>query len=91
MKRRRRKIVQDDTSADGLSPAERVCAVLRDVQWQTNCSTQTLQRVLDSIHGELGEALKQCKISSVGLPRKVDSADKKMRSTVCLCAACQLV
>ena len=54
MKRRRRKIDQDD---DGLSPAERVCALLRDVQWQTNCSTKTLQSVLDSLHGKLGEAI----------------------------------
>ena len=79
MKRRRRKIVQEE---DGLSPAERVCALLRDVQWKTNCSTQTLQSVLDSLHGKLGEAIRQC---SAGLPRNVKMADSKMRDTVCLC------
>ena len=82
MKRRRRKIVQDDTEGDGLSPSERVCAILRDIQWQTNCSTLSLQSFLDSLHGKLGEAVRQCKISGTGLPRSVKSADRKMRLTV---------
>ena len=85
MKRRRRKIVQEE---DGLSPTERVCALLRDAQWKTNCSTQTLQSILDSLHGKLGEAIRQCEISGAELPRNVKSADKKMRDAVCLCCYC---
>lgn len=78
MKRRRRKIVQEK---DGLSPAERLCSLLRDVQWKSNCSTETLQSFLDSLRGELGEAIRQC---SAGLPRNVKMADSKMRDAVCL-------
>jgi len=85
MKRRLRKIVEDD---DGLSPAERVCALLRDVQWQTNCSTKTLQSVLDALHGKLGEAIRQCE--SAGLPRNVKLADNKMRDTVFMSALSNL-
>ena len=81
MKRARRKIVQKN---DGLSPQERVCAVLRDIQWKTNCSTQTLQTVLDSLRDKLGDAVRQCETAGAGLPRDVKSADKKMRGTVCL-------
>ena len=82
MKRRRRKIVQEE---DGLSPAERVCALLRDVQWKCNCSTKTLQSLLDSLHGKLGEAIRQCESAGAGLPRNVKYADNKMRDAVCLC------
>ena len=88
MKRRRcrRKIVPDKSAPDALSPAERVCEVLRDIQWETNCSTLTLQSVLNSLRtGKLGKALRQCEKSGEGLPRTVKSVDQKMRDTVCLC------
>lgn len=84
MKRRRRKIGREDADSYGLSPSERVCEHLRDVQWKTNCSTQTLQSVLDSLHGKLGEAVRLCETSGVGLPRSVKSADKKMQAAVCV-------
>ena len=77
-----------ETHADGLSPPERVCSLLRDVQWKTNCSTMSLQSILDALGGELGEAIRQCKVSGFELPRSVKSADQKMRDTVCLCELC---
>ena len=85
MKRRRAKVIEED---DGLSPAERVCALLRDVQWKSNCSTQTLQNVLDSLRGKLGQAIIECQSSKEGLPRNIESADQKMRHTVCLRCVC---
>ena len=84
MKRRRTKKKRKDDDVDGLSPPERVCSVLRDIQWLSNCSTLALQKVLDSLHDKLGEAVRQCKIRGYKLPLLVTSADKKMRSTVCL-------
>ena len=84
MKRRRRKAVQPDAASHGLSPDEHVCEILRDIQWKTNCSTLTLQTVLDSIRGKLGSAVRRCKDSGAQLPRSVEWADKKMRSVVCL-------
>ena len=88
MKRRRAKVIDED---DGLSPAERVCALLRDVQWKSNCSTQTLQNVLDSLRGKLGQAIIECQSSKEGLPRNIESADQKMRHTVCLRCVCVCV
>ena len=82
MKRARGK-GEASCDADGLSPSERVCSLLRDVQWKTNCSTLTLQFLLDALRGRLGEAIKQCHASG-GLPLKVTAADKKMTSTVCI-------
>ena len=68
----------------GLSPPEHVCEVLRDIQWETNCSTLTLQKVLDALHGRLGKAVQQCKAHADGLPTKAYAADKKMTKTVCV-------
>ena len=84
MKRTRRDEQPSLGKLDGLSPPERVCSLLRDVQWETNCSTLSLQRILDSLRGKLGEAIKQCKTSGFDLPRSAQSADKKMQQTVCL-------
>ena len=84
MKRRRgKKVVSYDEDTDGLSPPERICSLLRAVQWETNCSTLTLQNILDSLHGRLGEAIRQCKTSGCDLPRSAKSADRKMQDTVC--------
>ena len=84
MAKRARGKGEASADADGLSPPERVCSLLRDVQWKTNCSTLTLQTLLDAFRGRLGEAVKQCHTSGAGLPLKVTAADKKMKSTVCI-------
>lgn len=84
MKRRRTKKAAYNDVADGFSPPERVCSVLRDIQWLSNCSTLALQSVLESLDGKLGEAVRQCKTRGCTLPRSVKYADKKMRATVCL-------
>ena len=88
-RRRREAAVQEDVAFDDLSHAEHICALLCDIQWKTNCSTLTLQSVLDSLRGKLGDAVRKCKISGTQLPRSVKYADKKMRETVCL--LCQKV
>jgi len=66
------------TTADSLTPAQRVCEELRQIQWQTNCSTQTLQCLLDSLRDNLGSLVKTC----VDLPRKATYADKTMQQLV---------
>jgi len=81
MKRRRHQKKAEDRR-DDLSPPELVCSLLRDIQWETNCSTLSLQRFLDSLRGRLGEAVRQCKASGLELPRSVKFADKKMKNTV---------
>ena len=83
MKRRRHNKASCDEDGDDLSPTERVCALLRGIQWETNCSTLTLQRFLDSLRGNIGQAVNQCKTLGLELPRSVKSADKKMKDTVC--------
>ena len=67
---------------DGLSATERVCSLLREIQWHTNCSTITLQRLLDSLRGRLGESIKECETSGCDLPRQAHAADKKMDAMV---------
>lgn len=84
MARIKRKKAVSEEPIDGLSPPERVCSLLRDLQWKTNCSTLTLKSLLDSLQGRLGHAIKECKAKGFALPRSVEAADKKMRGTVCL-------
>ena len=79
MKRRRRGKASYD---DGLSPPERVCSLLREIQWETNCSTLTLQKILDTLRGKLGETIEQCKTDGYEIPRSAKAADKKMETTV---------
>ena len=81
MKRRRGK---KTANKDDLNLGERVCAELREIQWQTNCSTHTLQFLLDKLRGKLGEILEECRTSGEELPRSCKYADKKMQSMVCL-------
>ena len=73
-KRRRRESLEEDGT--GLLPSERVCEILRDIQWETNCSTLALQGFLDSLCGRLGQAIAQCKTSGDELPRSAKAADK---------------
>ena len=84
MSRIKRKKAVSEESIDGLSPPEHICSLLRDIQWKTNCSTLTLQCLLDSLRGNLGHAIKDCNDKGFELPRLVDAADKKMSDTVCL-------
>ena len=73
--KRCRQAAYDD---DSLTPNERVCEELRAIQWKSNCSTATLQDVLDALHGRLGSLLHACD----NLPRKATKFDKKMQSMV---------
>ena len=83
--RKRARGRRNDDGGDGLSPQERICSLLRDIQWKTNCSTLSLQCFLDALRGRLGEAVKQCEDSGAELPRSAKAADKIMQDTVCLC------
>ena len=64
---------------DDLTKAEQVCEELRKIQWKTNCSTQTLQYLLNSLNGKLGEL---CISLDGDLPRKATAADQKMQNLV---------
>ena len=75
--KRCRKAVQTK-NVDDLTQFERVCEHLREIQWKTNCSTMTLQVLLDALHGKLGALVKSCD----ELPRKATEADTKMQNMV---------
>lgn len=81
MKKRRRGIEREHVD-DGLSHTQRVASLLRDLQWQTNCSTLVLQKFLDLLRGKLGACLKQCEISGEEVPRSIKCADKIMQKAV---------
>ena len=52
-------------------------ACLNCLQWETNCSTLTIQKFLDSLRdGKLGNIVRK----GTKLPKSVTSADKKMQS-----------
>ena len=75
-KRCRKKVTSVD---DGdLTQFERVCEILRDIQWKSNCSTMTLQVLLDALNGKLGALVKSCD----ELPSNVTHADEKMHKMV---------
>ena len=76
--RRHKRCRPADETDDDFSKADQVCEELRAIQWETNCSTQTLQRVLDSLRGNLGALVK----SGIDLPRQAKQADKKMQNMV---------
>lgn len=82
MKKRRRGSVDEKHVGDGLSHTQRCASLLRDLQWQTNCSTYVLQTFLDLLNGRLGECLKQCDISGEEVPRSITCADTLMQKTV---------
>ena len=75
--KRSRQTVQKNSDGD-LTQFERVCEHLREIQWKTNCSTMTLQVLLDALHGKLGALVKSCD----ELPKKATHADKKMQRMV---------
>ena len=79
-RQKRRRQAEAITADDPLTSAERVCEELRQIQWKTNCSTLTLQCILDSLRGNLGKLVKNA--GEEELPRKATTADKKMQKLV---------
>ena len=72
--RRRKRCRKVKSVDDGdLTQFERVCEILREVQWKSNCSTMTLQVLLDALNGKLGALVKSCD----ELPSNVTHADQK--------------
>lgn len=63
-----------------LSNLERVCEELRHVQWETNCSTKTLETLLSALRGKFGDLIRE--LDPDELPRTVQQADEKMQSMV---------
>ena len=83
---RQKRCRQSVTAVDDpLTQSDKVCEELRQIQWKTNCSTKTLQCILDSLQGNLGSLVK----AGVDLPRKVTNSDKKMQDLVTItCSKC---
>ena len=82
---KRRRPSSATAEEEELTPFEQVCEELREIQWKTNCSTLTLQTVLDSLRGKLGKLVKEGE-----LPEKVTHADKKMQSMVIFSFVCNV-
>ena len=77
--RRRKRCRKVESVDDGdLTQFERVCEILREVQWKSNCSTMTLQVLLDALNGKLGALVKSCD----ELPSNVTHADQKIHEMV---------
>ena len=77
--RRKRRAHKKKKSTDDLTKVDRVFEELRQIQWQTNCSSQTLQVFLDALVGNLGRLVSE---TDGDLPAKVTYADKKMQQMV---------
>jgi len=77
---RRRRRVEQTQSVGDLTNVERVFEELRQIQWQTNCSSATLQIFLTALRGKLGHLVSEID----DLPASVKHADKKMQHMVCL-------
>ena len=75
MSKRKRRV--ESIAGEQLSKCEQVCEELRELQWKSNCSTQTLQCILDSLRGKLGRLVKESH-----LPKKATSGDKTMQQMV---------
>ena len=65
---------------EGLTKTERVLEALREIQWETNCSTKTLQSILTALRGNLGRLVRE--IDPEDLPATITKADSKMQSMV---------
>lgn len=76
--RRRRRVEKCDDEDPFLTKSEQVCEELRHIQWRSNCSTLTLQCILDSLKGKLGKLVSD----GVELPSQVTLADLKMQTMV---------
>ena len=75
--RKKRRVEQLTGDKDYLSNCDQVCEELRELQWKSNCSTQTLQLILDALRGKLGRLVKEG-----DLPTKATSGDKTMQEMV---------
>lgn len=77
--RRKRHAHKKKDSSDDLTKVERIFEELRQIQWRTNCSSQTLQAFLHALSGNLGRLVSEV---DGDLPAKVTYADKKMQQMV---------
>ena len=75
---RRKRRVHAEVERHDLSKLERVCEKLRHVQWETNCSTKTLQTFLSALRGKFGDLIRELEPDE--LPRTVQQGDEKMQS-----------
>lgn len=80
---RRKRRAHAEVKRHDLSKLERVCEELRHLQWQTNCSTQTLQTFLSALRGKFGDLIRDLEPDE--LPRTVQEGDDKMQSMVRFC------
>ena len=76
---RKRRAHHKKNSPDDLTKVERVFEELRQIQWQTNCSSHTLQAFLHALDGNLGRLLSEI---DGDLPANVNYADAKMQQMV---------
>ena len=74
-KKQKRPVIIED-----LTKADRIIEKLREIQWKTNCSTQTLKTFLNELRGELGDLIRE--LDNDTLPKSFKYADKKMRRMV---------
>ena len=77
---KKRRVQTKKSVAEDLTKAERVLEALREIQWETNCSTKTLQSILTALRGNLGSLVRE--IDPEDLPATITSADSKMQSMV---------
>ena len=80
-KRRGVEVLGNEKLDAELTPEDHVCEQLREIQWQTNCSTKSLQIFLNALRGKLGNYVRHMKVEE--LPKTVKHADKKMQHMVC--------
>ena len=76
--RRRRRVQQENVEHEDLTKLEQVCEEFRQIQWQTNCSSKTLETFLSALRGKLGRLIKD----TDALPRNVTQADRRMQNMV---------
>ena len=75
---RKKKRVRPKKQQSDLTSVQSIFEELRQIQWETNCSTMTLQKFLNALRGRLGRLVKE----SDELPGSIKHADKLMQSMV---------
>lgn len=75
---RKKKRVRPKKQESDLTSVQSIFEELRQIQWETNCSTMTLQKFLNALRGRLGRLVKE----SDELPGSIKHADKLMQSMV---------
>lgn len=78
--RKKRRVQKKKSVPEDLTKTERVLEALREIQWETNCSTKTLQSILTALRGNLGRLVRE--IDPEDLPATITKADSKMQSMV---------